>query len=135
MSIEFFGGSDSPTAILIRRNARVEGIKFFSPSDYPQQLGLMTRPRGYIVPAHKHNQVARTISETQEVLLLRSGKCKVSLLSDQLEVLNEIIIEPGDVIFLAHGAHRIEMLEESELLEVKQGPYAGDLDKTILEQT
>ena len=37
---------------------------------------------------------------------------------------------PGDVILLAHGGHKIEVLEDAEILEVKQGPYAGPNDKT-----
>jgi hypothetical protein len=31
---------------------------------------------------------------------------------------------------LAHGGHGFTMLEESEIVEVKQGPYSGDVDKT-----
>jgi hypothetical protein len=36
---------------------------------------------------------------------------------------------PGDVILLAHGGHGFFMIEESEIIEVKQGPYAGEEDK------
>ena len=52
MSIEYFGELQNPIAIVIRANAKVEGIEFFSPTNYPQQIGLMTRPSGYIVPTH-----------------------------------------------------------------------------------
>ena len=33
------------------------------------------------------------------------------------------------MILLAVGGHGFEVLEEIEMIEVKQGPYAGDLDK------
>ena len=36
---------------------------------------------------------------------------------------------PGDVVLLAHGGHGFTMLEPSEMIEVKQGPYAGEQDK------
>ena len=40
------------------------------------------------------------------------------------------ILEAGDVILLATGGHGFEVLEEIEMIEVKQGPYTGDQDKT-----
>jgi hypothetical protein len=40
------------------------------------------------------------------------------------------VLEGGDVILLASGGHGFEVLEEIEMIEVKQGPYAGDQDKT-----
>jgi hypothetical protein len=33
------------------------------------------------------------------------------------------------VIVLVSGGHGFEMLEETEMIEVKQGPYTGDADK------
>ena len=39
-------------------------------------------------------------------------------------------METGDVVLLAHGGHGFKMLEKSEIIEVKQGPYSDDNDKT-----
>jgi hypothetical protein len=133
VNIEFFGAEHKPSAIVIRSSATVDGIKFFSPSDYSQQLGLMTRPAGYIVPAHIHNEVERTIVQTQEVLFIRKGSCLVTLFTDSLEIEAQITLTEGDVILLANGGHQIEMISKCEILEVKQGPYAGPNDKTHLE--
>lgn len=134
MDIQFFGDIQRPKAIVVRANARVQGISFFSPEDYSQQLGLMTRPAGYIVPMHRHNLVERKINQTQEVLIIRAGKCRVELFDGEFTLTDSIDLHAGDVILLAEGAHRIEMLTECEILEVKQGPYAGIEDKTILEK-
>ena len=133
MAVEFYGGSERPSAIVVRAREKVEGIKFFSPSDYSQQLGLMSRPAGYKVPAHIHNEVSRTITNTQEVLFIRTGQCLVKLFDKDLQVVDEINLATGDVILLAHGGHQIEMQSDCEILEVKQGPYAGENDKTHLE--
>lgn len=35
----------------------------------------------------------------------------------------------GDVILLAAGGHGFEMLEDAEMIEIKQGPYCDDVDK------
>jgi hypothetical protein len=92
----------------------------------------MTRPKGHIVPAHIHNTIERTIFHTQEVLIIRRGSCKISLYNSELEISDEILLLSGDAILLASGGHKIEMIEESEILEIKQGPYAGENDKTHL---
>ena len=131
MSIEFYGPETKPNAIVIRGTAKAESIEFYSPKDFPQQIGLMSRPKGYVVPGHEHNEVLRQITLTQEVLVIRSGRCEVTLLNPGSE---EIYIEliKGDVILLASGGHSIRMLDDTEILEVKQGPYLGPDDKTFL---
>lgn len=133
LSPEFYGEPTTPAAIVVRSDEKVDGIKFFSPGSYSQQLGLMTRPKGYTVPAHVHNLVERRIQHTQEVLLIRNGSCKVTLFDKNLEATDQITLNSGDVILLAHGGHEIQMTSECEILEVKQGPYAGENDKTHLE--
>jgi hypothetical protein len=131
---EYFGERSRPSAILIRADESVSEIEFFSPSDFSQQIGLMTRPAGYKVPAHVHNLVERKIEHTQEVLMIRRGSCEVILFNELNIVSDKIYLEVGDVILLAHGGHEINMTTECEILEVKQGPYAGNMDKTALFQ-
>ena len=129
---KYFGNPKNPSAILIADGESISGIEFFSPPDYSQQLGLMTRPAGYIVPAHVHNLVERKINNTQEVLMIRKGSCRINLFGSNREIVDQIMLESGDVILLAHGGHEIIMITECEILEVKQGPYAGDMDKSTL---
>jgi hypothetical protein len=38
-------------------------------------------------------------------------------------------LEPGDLLLNLIGGHSFDMLEETTLLEIKQGPYAGARDK------
>jgi hypothetical protein len=94
----------------------------------------MTRPAGYVVPAHIHNEVERKITQTQEVLIIRNGSCLVTLFDSNYTPIEKIVLEKGDVILLANGAHKIEMISECEILEVKQGPYAGNNDKTHIQE-
>ena len=128
----YFGEESRPSAIVIRADESVSGIEFFSPADFSQQIGLMTRPAGYKVPAHVHNLVERKIEHTQEVLMIRRGSCEVILFNELNVVSHNIVLKVGDVILLAHGGHEINMITECEILEVKQGPYAGNMDKTAL---
>jgi mannose-6-phosphate isomerase-like protein (cupin superfamily) len=117
-------------ALILRESYRAEGIQFFTPSEFSQQLGYMNRPAGYTIAPHVHNPVARTVHYTKEVLLIRSGKVRVDFYDDNQRYLESRILERGDVILLAFGGHGFEMLEPTEIIEVKQGPYAGDEDKT-----
>lgn len=120
-------------AIIIRHSFRKEGIEFFTPDDFSQQLAYMKRPKDYVIAPHVHNSVPREVQFTKEVLYLKSGKVRVDFYDDQQNYLESTILNAGDVILLAFGGHGFEMLEESEIIEVKQGPYAGDLDKTRFE--
>lgn len=116
-------------AIIIRTQFQENGIKFFTPDDFPQQLAYMKHPKGYAIPPHVHNIVPRKVEFTQEVLFIKSGKVRVDFYDDNKQYLESRIINQSDVILLAHGGHGFKMLEESEIIEVKQGPYVGKEDK------
>lgn len=120
-------------AVIIRHSFRKDGIEFFTPGTYSQQIGYMNRPAGYVIPPHVHNPVVRAIEYTKEVLLIKSGRLRVDFYSEKQEYLESTVLETGDVILLAYGGHGFEMLEPTEIIEVKQGPYAGDQDKTRFE--
>jgi len=117
-------------ALILRANYRADGIEFFTPNDFSQQLGYMNRPKGYVIPPHVHNPVAREVQFTKEVLFIRSGRVRVDFYDDNQNYLESRILNLGDIVLLAFGGHGFEMLETSEMIEVKQGPYAGEEDKT-----
>ncbi len=117
-------------AVLLRTVHYTDGIEFFTPDDYSQQLGYMSRPQGYVIPPHVHNPVVREVHYTKEVLFIKSGKVRVDFYDDDQTYLESRLLHPGDVLLLAYGGHGFEMLEPTEMIEVKQGPYAGEADKT-----
>lgn len=120
-------------AIILRSEFEEDGIKFFTPSDFSQQLGYMKRPQGHVIPPHVHNPVKREVSFTKEVLFIKSGKVRVDFYDDNQNYFTSRILRKGDVVLLAFGGHGFEILEEAEIIEVKQGPYAGEGDKTRFE--
>ena len=120
-------------AVIIRHSFRKEGIEFLTPSSYSQQLGYMNRPEGYVIPPHVHNPVPREVLFTNEVLFIKSGKVRIDFYDDDQKYLQSRLLEQGDVVLLALGGHGFEMIEPTEIIEVKQGPYAGDHDKTRFE--
>ena len=120
-------------AIILRTTFKKEGIDFFTPPDFSQQLGYMNRPKGYKIQPHIHQKIERTIQFTQEVLFIKKGLVRVDFYKDDKTYLNSKLINDGDVILLSSGGHGFEMLEDSEIIEVKQGPFAGNIDKTRFE--
>jgi hypothetical protein len=130
MMIEYIDHDGRILATLLRSTYNEPGIKFFTPDEYSQQLAYMNRPQGYVIQPHVHNSVLRQVQFTKEVLFIKSGRVRVDFYDDNQTYLESRILNPGDVILLAFGGHGFEMLEDSEIIEVKQGPYAGDADKT-----
>lgn len=130
MDIERIIHNGIELSLIVRRSFQSDGIKFFTSDDYSQQLGYMNRPKGHIIQPHVHNRVIREVQYTNEVLIIRSGKVKVIFFDDQQNYLCSRVLLEGDVILLIRGGHGFEMLESSEMIEVKQGPYAGEHDKT-----
>ena len=120
-------------AIILRTSFKKEGIDFFTPSDFSQQLGYMNRSKGYKIQPHIHNEVERTINYTQEVLFIKRGLVRVDFYKSDKTYLKSKILNTGDVILLSFGGHGFEMLEDSEIIEVKQGPFAGNIDKSRFE--
>ena len=120
-------------ALIVRADFRREGITFFTENDLSQQLAFMRHPVGKCIAPHVHNPVPRQVAYTQEVLMIRRGRLRVDFYNADQDYLHSRILEAGDVILLATGGHGFEVLEDLEMFEVKQGPYAGDQDKTRFE--
>ena len=128
--IETINNNNQTLALLVRTNYCTEGIQFFTPNDFSQQLAYMNRPQGYVIAPHVHNAVPREVQFTKEVLFIKSGKVRVDFYGDDQKYLESRVLNQGDVVLLAFGGHGFEMLEPSEIIEVKQGPYAGEADKS-----
>jgi ubiquinone/menaquinone biosynthesis C-methylase UbiE/mannose-6-phosphate isomerase-like protein (cupin superfamily) len=117
-------------ATVIRAEYDEPGIRFFTDNKYSQQLASMSYRPGKVIPAHTHNPVRREVFYTQETLFVRKGKVRVDFYSEAREYRTSRVLGPGDVILLISGGHGFEVLEELNMIEVKQGPYAGEMDKT-----
>jgi len=132
--VETISAGLEPLALIIRAEYDKAGIEFFTPDNFSQQVAYMRHPAGHKIGAHVHNLVTRQVLYTQEVLVIRKGKVVVRLFNSRKEFVCEKLLESGDVILLCGGGHSFEMLEETAMIEIKQGPFAGDGDKTRFEE-
>ncbi len=113
-------------ALIVSHRYNKPGITFFTQHDLSQQLAYIRHPAGKIIDSHVHSPLAREVLATQETLLVKRGKLRVDFYDDQRNYLESRIVEAGDVLLLIQGGHGFEVLEELEMFEVKQGPYAED---------
>ncbi len=129
MKIESVVNKEQLLALILRHDFVEDGIHFFTPNEFSQQLAYMNRPQGYQIEPHVHNVVPRNVELTQEVLFIKKGQVRVDFYDQTRVFLESRVLNGGDVILLAHGGHGFTMLEQSEIIEVKQGPYVGEQDK------
>ncbi len=127
--LDFIKKKNKLLALIVRDNYSKDGIDFLTPNDYSQQVAYMHHPTGKVIDAHVHNLVHRNVILTQEVLFIKKGKLRVDFYDEYEDYLESTILEAGDVILLISGGHGFSVLEEVEMIEVKQGPYSGDADK------
>jgi hypothetical protein len=134
MSVKTIKDGESIIAVIIKKDFEKNGIEFFTPNEFSQQLGYMKRPKDYKIAPHVHKLVVREIQYTQETILVKSGRIRVDLFSNDKKFLSSEELTAGDVILLAAGGHGFEFLDESELIEIKQGPYISfEVDKERFE--
>jgi mannose-6-phosphate isomerase-like protein (cupin superfamily) len=117
-------------ALILRNEYSKPGISFFTPNELSQQLAYMQHPAGKVIDAHIHTPVKRSVLYTQETLFIKRGRLRVDFFDEQQTYLKSRELRAGDVILLVKGGHGFEVLEDLEMIEVKQGPYSGDHDKT-----
>ena len=117
-------------AIIIPHDFSAPGVNFITPHNLSQQLAFIHHPSGKIIDPHCHNPVSREVLYTQEVLVIKKGILRVDFYDDDRKFLESRTLGAGDVILLTECGHGFEVLEEVEMIEVKQGPYAGETDKT-----
>lgn len=131
--IEEIKYNDELLAIIVRNDFSRDGISFFTSNDSSQQLAYMKHSAGIIIQPHVHNLVLREVHFTKEVLFIKRGRLRVDFYNDCRNYLESRILSIGDVMLLSTGGHGFMVMEDLEMFEVKQGPYAGDQDKTRFE--
>jgi hypothetical protein len=121
-------------AEVIRADTKVETSTFVSRPDSSFQMGLLAHHAGFVEPVHYHRKITRHIDDLQQFLVVQSGKIAITFHADDGALLREVVLGPGDAILLVHGAHSLRMLEDSQCLSVKQGPFLGaENDKVELQ--
>ena len=124
------GVNGNQLGLIVRSWFSVSGIDFLTPDTFGQQVAYMNRPKGEIIQAHIHEPISRTLTGTQEVLYIRKGRIRVDFYESDRTYVSSMILEAGDLMLLNTGGHGFEVLEDIDMIEIKQGPFAEGRDKT-----
>jgi hypothetical protein len=102
------------------------GLSFFSKDQDPIQLGAWNYGAGVELKRHIHNEVARTILRTQEVLVVLNGSVEAVIYDLDGTEVAKLIVKSGEVLVLLDSGHGYRILEDgTRVIEVKNGPYLG----------
>ena len=111
-------------AVIARAEYTPEATSFVTPDSFTQQLGFIVYPAGGQVDPHSHLPLERHLSGTSEAIMVRSGRAILSIYDDDRLCVYKTTMVQGDVVVLVAGGHGFKMLEDTVLMEIKQGPYS-----------
>ena len=114
-----------PLAYIIRGKLNPTQTTFLTPPEFKQQVGFIVYPAGGEIQRHVHRPLERHLVGTSEVLIVRRGRCEIDIYNDERELVTTRELGQGDIMLMVGGGHGFRMLEDTVLLEVKQGPYTG----------
>lgn len=114
------------TLIGIRVKKLPDGSKPLTDSKEPLQVVSLKHPKGKYLLAHAHSPKKRVTHSLQECLIIKKGKVKIDLYSPDKKLFKRIYLNQGDLFILMNGGYGIHMMEDSELIEVKNGPFVED---------
>jgi len=118
-----------PLAYIVDPSWQPSDTTFMTPSDFSLQMGMIVYSAGEDIPAHVHLPITRQVEGTSECIVVRKGRCCVTIYDSQRNFVAERDLEEGAIILLLSGGHGFHLYEDTILFEVKQGPYAGNKDK------
>jgi quercetin dioxygenase-like cupin family protein len=119
----------SPLAYIVRAAEQPPQTTFVTPDEANLQVGFVVYPAGGEIARHSHRPVERTILGTSEVLVVRKGTCELDVYDTEHALVATRELRAGDVMVMVAGGHGFRLLEDTVLLEVKQGPYTGPDEK------
>jgi hypothetical protein len=115
-------------AIVIKKDFKKSGVNFISKNDFPLQLGINSYAKGSKIKPHVH------LDREVRIVFIKNGAVLVNLYDSNRLLFKSFKLATGDLIFFVSGGHGFEILKDSTIIEVKQGPYFGkDQDKTMIE--
>jgi hypothetical protein len=132
MSMEYIRTKDDVlTSIIIRRDFQPTETTFVTQPELAQQVGFVVYPAGGVIKRHIHKNIDRQNISSSEALIIRKGKLEIDIFDQNKSLLVTRVLEAGDFVLMVSGGHGFRILEDTILLEIKLGPYAGVLDKEL----
>jgi uncharacterized protein YjlB len=130
--IERVGKNNEIFAIVVRKGENSQGFRVFTPKEFPLQLGINKKNAGDHSTIHVHTPIE---TPRHEIIHILKGKARLNVYTKDGRFIDNKELKEGDTALLTEG-HGLEFLEDTEILEIKQGPYPEkpEDDKLYLEE-
>ncbi len=128
--MNIFDKNNNLLAVLVKKNSSKKDKDFHTEHSSEFQIATFNLKKDNNIQRHFHEKQERKVFSTSEVIILHSGKMKITIYDSDLNKVEDFQVDPGDMVALVDGGHEIEILEDSNFIEVKQGPYFEQKDKT-----
>jgi len=127
--IERISFNEKTLAEIIRAGLKPSQTIFFTSPEFKQQVGFIVYQKGEEIARHIHRPLERHLVGTSEVLIIRRGRCEVDIYNNSRELVVTMELQEGDILIIVSGGHSFRMIEDTVILEIKQGPYIGLQEK------
>lgn len=94
--------------------------------DQPLQILTINQQKNTIIKPHRHRLTPRSTTHLQECLIVKKGRIKIDLYGSDTTFTETVTVEAGQAFITISGGHAIEFLEDSEVFEIKNGPFIND---------
>jgi len=112
--------------IAIRIKKFKNGIMPLTDPHEPLQLVIHKRSSGEYTKAHTHALKRRITEKLQECLVVINGKIKIDFYTPDKKYFKSIHLSSGEAIIFMNGGHGVHILKDSEIIEIKNGPFIED---------
>lgn len=127
---------DQCLALFIPNQNETKGTQFFTNSAAALQVGLIARTTGDSIPAHRHLPInIQYTGIRNEFIYVKKGRVTVTIFADNGDEVCQETLVAGDAMLQLLGGHGFYFEEPTQLIEVKQGPYANQQQDKVLYET
>ena len=130
-NVEYLKSKKKLIAIIIKNNFKKKGINFLTPNKLSLQVGYMNHSKNHKIRPHHHLKQKRVVHNTNEILYIKKGKLRVNFFLNRKKYTHRIL-NSGDLIAIVSGGHGFDIIENTEIIEIKQGPFSKKKDKILI---
>lgn len=96
-------------------------------TDASLQLVTLKHPKDTNLAPHLHKNLFHVTGSAETCFVVKKGSIIIDLYSPDKKYLRKISLSEGDIFITANGSgHGISFLTDSEILEIKNGPFRED---------
>ncbi len=103
-----------------------QGLNFLTKDEDFLQAATWNYKKGRQLGPHAHLHCERQADLTQEFIYIKKGSLEATFYDKNDQIISKHILQAGDFALLFAGGHGYLVQEDdTEVIEIKNGPYAG----------